>query len=244
LIRIFIADDERPAREKLKRLLAREREVVLVGEAADGLSAIRGIQLLKPDLAFLDISMPQGNGFDVVASLESACTPLVVFATAYDEFALKAFEVHALDYLLKPFTASRLADSLRRAESRLRAGSPAEDQERIRRLTAPWVQRILVSSGPNREVLLPVAHIQLVRAQRNYLEFESVEGCYHKRGTMAELEARLNPEEFLRINRSELVRLDAVKEFQPWFHGDYRLLLKTGAILTWSRRYRARRSLD
>jgi two-component system LytT family response regulator len=244
LIRVFIADDERPAREKLKRLLAREMEVVVVGEAADGLAAIRGIKLQRPDLAFLDISMPQGNGFDVVAALDPGCLPLVVFATAHDEFALKAFEVQALDYLLKPFTASRLAETLRRVVPRLRASYPAEDLEHLRRFTAPWVQRILVSGGPNREFLLPVAHIQLVRAQRNYLEFQAVEGVYHKRSTLAELEARLNPEEFLRINRSELVRLDAVKEFQPWFHGDYRLLLKTGATLTWSRRYRARRSLD
>lgn len=269
MIRVLVADDEAPARAKLRRLLAAEPDVEIVAEAADGEEAVAAIRSQTPDLVFLDIQMPGLDGFGVIEAVGAAAMPAVVFVTTYDEHALRAFEVHALDYLLKPFAPARLAKVLdrvraqrradrelgRRAERGARgeaspAGPPPDLAERLERLlteaaqgpggTPRHLQRLLVAAGPEREVLLPVARIDLVRADANYLEIHAGGQVYRRRGPLAELAARLDPEQFLQINRSELVRLDAVAELQPWFHGDYRVILKDGRQLTWSRRYRAK----
>jgi two-component system LytT family response regulator len=247
-IRVLVADDEAPARAKLRRLLAAEPDVEIVAEASDGEEAVAAIRSQAPDLVFLDVQMPRLDGFGVIAAVGAAAMPAVVFVTAYDEHALRAFEVHALDYLLKPFAPARLAKVLDRVRGQRRV-SP-DLAERLERLLAEaaqgpggaprHLQRLLVAAGPEREVLLPVARIDLVRADANYLEIHAGGQVYRRRGPLAELAARLDPEQFLQINRSELVRLDAVAELQPWFHGDYRVILKSGAQLTWSRRYRAK----
>lgn len=244
-IRVLVVDDEPPARAKLRRLLAAEADVEVVAEAADGEEAVAAIRSRALDLVFLDVQMPRLDGFGVIERVGAESMPAVVFVTAFDEHAVRAFEVQALDYLLKPFAPARLRnvlDRVRGARSR-----PAVDlASRLERLLGSLepsegrLQRLLVSAGPEREVLLPVAGIDLVRADANYLEVHACGKIYRRRGPLSELASRLDPDQFLQINRGEIVRLDAVAELQPWFHGDYRVLLKSGEQLTWSRRYRAK----
>lgn len=245
MIRALIADDEPPARKKLRELLAREADVEIVGEAADGLEAVAAIRTATPDVVFLDIQMPRLDGFGVIREVGVDAMPLVVFVTAYDEHALKAFEVHALDYLLKPFSPSRFArllDHLRR-----QLGSASGDlAQRIDRLlteirpTTPPLRQILVEIDEGRQTLLNLDAIDLIRADGNYLSILSGGTPYRRRGTLSDLESRLDPARFLRLNRSEIVRLETIREIQPWFHGDARVVLTDGSVLTWSRRYRAR----
>jgi len=250
MIRVLIADDEAPARAKLRTLLARESDVEIAGEAADGAEAAALIRDTRPDLVLLDIQMPKLDGFGVIRQVGVDAMPLIVFITAYDERALEAFEVHALDYLLKPFAPSRFAAVIERVR-RQRAGPPRADLgDRIERLIdavtpAPrYLRQILVDKGPERQVLVAVETIDRIIADRNDYRLVTRSGEFSRRGTLAEIEQKLDPEKFLRINRSEIVRLDAVAEFQPWFHGDYRVKMKDGSLLTWSRRYRARSTLE
>ena len=242
MIRALLVDDERPAREKLRTLLAREGDVEIVGEAANGDAAIREIRRLDPDVVFLDIRMPRRDGFEVIDAVGAERMPLVVFVTAHDEHALRAFEVHALDYLLKPFARTRLVDVLERVRERLVARDGSDLVNRLRRAFADieagrgTLSRILVESRPNHEVLLEIDRIDFVRSRKNYLEFHTPAGQFLRRGTLSALEEKLGAEHFARISRSEIVRLGAVKELQPWFHGDYHVILKSGETLTWSRR--------
>lgn len=257
-IRALVVDDEAPARAKLRRLLAAEPGVEVVAEAADGEEAVAAIRDQAPDLVFLDVQMPRLDGFGVIERVGVEGMPPIVFVTAFDQHAVRAFEVQALDYLLKPFAPARLQKVLGRVRA-TRERPPADDlAQRLERLldtlesageagadaeTPPPgepLQRLLVSAGPEREVLLPIAEIDLVRADANYLEVHARGRTYRRRGPLSELAGRLDPEQFLQVNRSELVRLDAVAELQPWFHGDYRVILKSGEQLTWSRRYRAK----
>jgi two-component system LytT family response regulator len=249
MIRALIADDEQPARRKLRELLAREPDVEVVAEAGDGVEAVAAIRAAGPDVVFLDIQMPRLDGFAVIAEIGVAAMPLVVFVTAFDEHALRAFEVHALDYLLKPFAPARFRRLVERVRRQLaRAPAPADLAERIERLLADvgtmrpppeLLRQILVERSQGRQALLAVDEIDLVRADGNYLHFFSAGGEYRRRGTLRELEGRLDPARFLRLNRAEIVRLDAIAELQPWFHGDARVVLRDGSVLRWSRRYRA-----
>jgi two-component system LytT family response regulator len=253
VIRALIADDEAPARRKLRELLAREEDFEIVGEAADGVEAVETIRAAAPDVVFLDIQMPRLDGFGVVSEVGIEAMPLVVFVTAYDEHALRAFEVHALDYLLKPFAPSRFKKLLDRVRRQLGStGSGNGDlAQRIEQLLAAvrpasgYLRQILAerSDRDDRQVLLAVDEIDVLRADGNYLRFiicDSRDGEYRRRGTLRDLEDRLDPARFLRLNRSEIVRLDAIREVQPWFHGDARVILRDGTVLTWSRRYRSK----
>ena len=246
MIRTLIADDEAPARAKLRQLLAAEPDFQVVAEAADGIEAVAAIRQHAPQVVFLDIQMPRLDGFGVVAEIGVGSMPLTVFATAYDEHALRAFEVQALDYLLKPFAATRFRRVLERVRGQLSQDAAANLAQRLQHLldaVAPqprYLQRLQVPAGEGREVLVPVERIDLIRAERNYLRLITAGAELQLRGTLSALLERLDPQQFRRINRSEVVRLDAVKELQPWFHGDYRVVLKDGTTLTWSRRYRAR----
>jgi len=252
VIRVLVVDDEPPARAKLRTLLSREPDVELVATAADGEEAVAAIRREEPDVVLLDVQMPRLDGFGVVATVGVEAMPLVVFVTAYDEHALRAFEVNAVDYLLKPFAAPRLTAALERVRRRLEARRAGRRSDRVaselRRLletagagaTAarrPPLRRLRVEAAPQREVLLPVDDIVLLRARRNYVDVVTRDGRYRLRGTLTSFEERLD-DDFARINRSEIVRLDAVRELQPWFHGDYLVLLPSGETLRWSRRYR------
>jgi two-component system, LytTR family, response regulator len=245
-LRVLVVDDEAPARRKLRRMLADAGGVEVVGEAEDGPAAVRAIQSLRPDLVLLDIRMPGLDGFGVVAEVGPARMPPVVFVTAYDDFAVKAFEVQALDYLLKPATAERLRVVLDRARERLGAGQAAQGlSARLDALLArlpsptPFLQRLLVEHN-GRAQLVPVEQVDRIEAARNYVHLHVAGARLPLRQTLSALAERLDPAQFLRISRSEIVRLDAVKEFQTWFHGDYKVILKDGTELMWSRRYRAK----
>jgi len=282
MIRALIADDERPARRKLRELLSREPDFEVVAEAADGVEAVAAIQAAAPDVVFLDIQMPRLDGFGVIAEVGAEAMPLVVFVTAFDEHALRAFEVHALDYLLKPFAPSRLRRLLDRLRRQLAPPAPAPGAaaagthpggaanadhaahrsnaanttagavpagdlaRRIEHLLAAmrpapeYPRQLLVERGEGRQALLAVDQVDLVRAEGNYLRFFAAGVEYRRRGTLRDLEGRLDPARFLRLNRSEIVRLETVRELQPWFHGDARVVLRDGSVLTWSRRYRAK----
>jgi len=243
-LRVLVVDDEAPARRKLVRLLGAMPDVAVVGEADAGDAAVERIHALGPDLVLLDIQMPGLDGFGVVAAVGARAMPPVVFVTAYDEHALRAFEVRAIDYLLKPVAPDRLRDAVDRAHAR-RAAPPADDAPaQARRLGALLAERgaplrrLLVHDDRGAR-LLAVADVALARAERNYVALHTPHGRYRVRGTIGELAERLDPAHFLRVNRSDVVRLDAIARMEPWSHGDYRIVLHDGTGLMWSRRYRA-----
>jgi two-component system LytT family response regulator len=246
-MRTLIADDEAPARLKLRRLLAKAEDAEIVGEARNGAEAVELIRTLAPELVFLDIQMPLVDGLGVVEQVGPEEMPAVVFVTAHDEHAVRAFEVHALDYLLKPVTPERFQVTLTRVRRHLTQGRGPDagtSADRLRRLlgaagrNAEYLERILVHDE-RRGVFLPVDRIDRIEADRNYVRLHGEGGTYEVRAALAAVARRLDPRRFLRINKSEIVRIDAVREVHPWSHGDYRVVMRDGATLTWSRRYRA-----
>jgi two-component system LytT family response regulator len=230
-LRALIVDDEAPARAKIRRLLEASEDVVAVGEAATGREAIALIAQTRPDLVFLDIQMPGLDGFDVAASIDRAGGPFIVFVTADDSQALRAFDVGAVDYLLKPFTPDRFARVLERARDRSTIPAVAESER------APLRRLLVVEDG--RAMFLLVDRIDRIEADRNYVRLYVGGDCHRLRGTLASLAARLDAAKFLQINRSTVVRLDAIREMNEWSHGDFRVVMHDGAELTWSRRFRA-----
>jgi two-component system, LytTR family, response regulator len=233
-VRVLIVDDEEPARRKIRRLLSGEPDVEIVGEAATGTEAVDAIRRLEPDLVFLDVQMPPPDGFGVIKALEGEDLPHVIFVTAFDEHALRAFEVRALDYLLKPVTSARLREALTRARERLDRASVAPAASNSPRPLA----RILVRDG-SKAFLLALDRVDRIEAEGNYVRLYTAGKSFAVRMPIGTLAARLDSEKFLRVSRSAIVRLDAIKELHPWFHGDYHVVMNDGAQLTWTRRYRA-----
>ena len=247
-VRVLIADDEPPARAKLRRFLDADPEAAVAGEAASGTEAVEMIERLRPDLVFLDIQMPGADGFGVLQAVDPAALPHVVFVTAYDEYALRAFEVHAVDYLLKPFDAGRFRTALTRAKERVRARPPAGGDgldERIRRVLAEarpapaYLERVLVRTG-TRAVFLRTDQVDWLEAEENYVRLHAGAESYLVRGTLAGLEERLDPARFIRVHRSHIVNLASIRELHPWSHGDWMIVLRDGRQLMLSRRYRDR----
>ena len=243
---VLIVDDEPLARGKLKSLLAREPDVEVVGEAGDGRSALDAIAGLSPDLVFLDVQMPELDGFGVLAELPPDARPAVVFVTAHDQFALKAFEVHALDYLLKPFDRERLVIAMNRARAQLAGPTgQAELQNQLSallagmkpptRTTAP--DRIAVKTG-GRILFVNTAEIDWVEAADNYVKLHLGKVEHLMRETLSSIEQRLSGAGFVRISRSVIVHPRTVRELQPLFHGDQAVILKDGTRLTLSRTHR------
>lgn len=244
MMRVLVVDDETPARQRLRMLLHEGADVEVVGEAASGAAAVDAIRELSPDVVFLDIQMPEGDGFDVVSAIGPADMPLTVFVTAFDEHAIRAFDVEALDYVLKPYTPERLQATLARVRARLAAprGADRHALERIVADMAPSrspLRHLLVEHG-NRSVFLPVERIDWAESDRNYAALHAAGHRFIVRTTLNALEGRLDPNRFLRINRSQLVRIEAVREVHAWSHGDRRVVMQTGETLVWSRRYRPR----
>ena len=245
-IRTLIVDDEPLARERLRRFLAGEADVEIVGEASNGREAIGAVLQLSPDLMFLDIQMPELDGFGVIAALADRVPPAVVFATAFDQFAVKAFEVHAVDYLLKPFDRERVRETIRRVCRRLPAAAGAEAAAGAGRYegllqdaktrNAPS-DRVVVKTD-KRMVLVPVDEIDWVEAADNYVVLHTAKEHHMQRETLAAMAERLPPEKFVRISRSAIVNVGRVKELQPLFHGEYAVILKNGVRLTLPRTYR------
>lgn len=247
-VRVLIADDEPPARARLRRFLDADPEIAVAGEAGSGSEAVEMIQRLRPDLVFLDIQMPGADGFGVLQAVDPAALPHVVFVTAYDEYALRAFEVHAVDYLLKPFDAARFRTALARAKERVRARPTAGGDgldERIRRVLAEarpapaYLERVLVRTG-SRAVFLRTDEVDWLEAEENYVRLHAGAESYLVRGTLAGLEERLDPARFIRVHRSHIVNLASIRELHPWSHGDWMIVLRDGRQLMLSRRYRDR----
>jgi two-component system, LytTR family, response regulator len=244
-MRTLIVDDEPLARERLRRFLEAEPTVEIVGEATEGREALGIIEELKPDLVFLDVQMPEMDGFSVIRDLEShgRIPPAVVFVTAFDQFAVKAFEVHAVDYLLKPFDAVRLSEALRRAQERIRRGQPADLASRVAafltemktREEAPG--RLLVKTE-GKVVVLAVEEIDWIESADNYVLLHVGKESHIQRETLSAMEGKLPSKVFIRISRSTIVNINRIKELQPLFHGEYTVVLRNGARLTLTRTYR------
>ena len=239
----MVVDDEPLARKRLLALLRDEPDIEVVGEAGGGTSAAKLIPVLKPDLVFLDIQMPGMDGFGVLRAIAPKHLPLVIFVTAYDEHAVRAFDVHAVDYVLKPVVESRFREAVRRAVDRL--GSSGADAlsrqmalllDRLPAVTAP--ERLAVRAG-ERTVFVGVDEIDWIDVDGDYARLHVGKLTHLLRETLGDLERRL-PARFLRIHRSIIVQADRIQSVQPWFKGDYVITLRDGTRLTSGRTYRQR----
>jgi len=244
-IRALIVDDEPIARTGLRELLATEGDITIVGEAGDGLTAAEEILSKKPDVVFLDIQMPEVDGFAVVEAVGPEEMPLVVFVTAFDQYAVKAFEVHALDYLLKPLDPERLHATLARVRRQIAAGKGIRpDHDLLRTLrglpgSGAYPGRILVRS-PEKIIVVDTPSIEWITAEGDYVRLRWKGSTLTTRSTMVAMEGSLDPARFARIHRSTIVNISLIAELRPGFTGDYALLLKDGTKFTLSRMYKAR----
>jgi two-component system LytT family response regulator len=241
-VRTVIVDDESLARDRLRQLLQKEPEVELAGEFADGQSALTAIRKQAPDLIFLDVQMPELDGFGVAESIGAEPGPVIVFVTAHDRFALRAFETHAVDYLLKPFDRERFQKALRRALEQVQQRDSRNLIEQqaalIAELRAPRaVDRLAVKSG-GRTVWVPLEDVDWIGAADNYTELHVGPKSHLLRETLSTLEARLAAAKFVRISRSVMVNTERIREVKRLFYGGYEVTLRDGVKLTLSRRYR------
>jgi two-component system LytT family response regulator len=239
-IRALIVDDEPLARKRIRALLREEPRIAVIGECGAGREAIRVIQAESPDLLFLDVQMPEVGGFDVLQALARHQMPLVIFVTAYNQHALKAFEVHALDYLLKPFTRARFAEAVERAIEQL-AKSPNGNGDsglaallKSLRPEASYLSRFLVKT-PSRVVFVDAAEVEWIESAANYALLHAGARTHVVRETIRALEKKLCPESFQRISRSAIVNLKRIKELQPMGKGEYIVVLDNGKQLSMSR---------
>jgi two-component system LytT family response regulator len=241
-IRAVIVDDEILGRERIREFLRRDSEVEIVGECANGREAVTTVQEKHPDLLFLDVQMPEMDGFGVLQSVPAARMPFVIFVTAYDQYALRAFEVHALGYLLKPFDIDRFRKTVEHAKQQIaqRRGSSLnqgilnllEEMKKPKRL-----ERLVIKSG-GRVSFLKTSEIDWIEAEGNYVRLHSGKESYLLRETLNQMEEQLDPEHFARIHRSTIVNLNSVKELRSYFHGEYQVLLHDKTELLLSRKYR------
>ena len=240
-IRALIVDDEPLARQRIRLLLQDEPDIDLLGECGSGPEALAFIQQNPPDLMFLDVQMPEMDGFGLLAALSPEQVPAVIFVTAYDQHALKAFEVNALDYLLKPFKPARFKETVQRARERL--DTRAKDSPSVQALlellgrqpaAGTYLTRLSVKTE-DLIVFLRTEQIDCIESAGNYVAVQVGKETHILRDTLNALESKLNPERFLRISRSAIVNLDRVKELQPHFHGEHVVILTTGKRLTMTR---------
>lgn len=243
-LRALIVDDEPPARAILREMLKDDSEVEVIGECANGQEAMKALATQSPDLMFLDIQMPEMDGFALLETLDSDQMPTVIFVTAYDRYAVRAFEVAAVDYLLKPFNYARLAKALQRAKSNLHDGHSADRSRQVIELLrqinarAEYLDRFVVKNN-GRTLLVPVDEVDWIEADGNYLLLHAGDDKHLLRETLQNMEQRLNPRKFLRIHRSAIVNLDRIKELQTHVNGeDHLVILKDGNQLILSRRYK------
>jgi two-component system LytT family response regulator len=248
VIRALIVDDEPLARKALRVRLEQESDVVIDGEAADGAQAVAQIRALRPDLVFLDVQMPGLDGFQVLEQVSGEHLPMVVFVTAYDVHAIRAFEIHALDYLLKPYSQSRFAESLRRARREIRRDAAFPERERLGALLdslvdrggAPAPARRFAVRDGDRIVMVKADALDAVVAAGNYVELVEPQRRHLLRVTLSEMERQLDPERFARIHRSTIVNVDRIRELRLDPHGDCEVVLESGATYRLSRAYRER----
>ncbi len=245
-VRVLIADDEPLARERIRTLLSRFAQVTVAGEARDGSETLEMIRDLGPSLVFLDVQMPEMDGFAVLEKLDSTSAPAVIFVTAYDAFALRAFEVHAIDYLLKPFTRARFTRAMEHSLRRLGQANGSAGIE-------PGLLSLLESIRSERKAqgriairseqgvyFVRISEIDWLEAFGNYVKIHVGSQEHLLRDSLKCFEERLDPNRFLRVHRSAVVNLDSIERLEPWFHGEYSVFLRDGTKLTSSRTYSER----
>ena len=240
--KVLIVDDERLSRRRIRRLLTLDPECEVIGECSNGAEAVRTLESARPDLLFLDIQMPELDGFEVVHALKQV-KPLIVFTSAFDDYALRAFDVQAFDYLLKPFEGRRFLESVRRAKTRVTQERSGVGDQRLFELFENFTKnqrapdRIAVRNN-GRVVFLKLEDIDWIEASDNYVCLHCGRDTHVVRETMSDLESRLDPAKFLRVHRSAIVNLDQIRELQPWFRGDFRVILRDGTELTLTKNHR------
>ena len=242
-INVLIVDDEKLSREKIRSFLETNPDFKIIDECGNGVQAIESILNQKVDLVLLDIQMPDLNGFGVIEELGASPLPHVIFITAHDEFAIKAFEVNAIDYLLKPFDKERFDRALERAKITIKNSVQLALTDKIDHLLEsirekqPFVNRFVIKSS-GRIYFLKAEQIDWIESAGNYVIFHSGKDEHLYRETLKSLEQKLDPENFIRIHRSRIVNIDRIKELQPWSHGDYLIILQDGTDLLLSRNYK------
>ena len=242
-IRALVVDDEPLARERIRDILETDSEIEIIGECASGEEAIEAIERQTPDLVFLDVEMPGKDGFAVLEELGPDRIPAIIFVTAYDQYAVRAFEVYALDYLLKPFDQERFEKALLRAKAHIQNEKSENLTERI--LSAleeikskPVHLERLVIKMNGHVFFVKTDDIDWLEAEGNYVRLHAGKESYLLRDTISALEGQLDPKRFVRVHRSAIVNVDRIQELQAWFHGEYRIILREGVQLTLSRSYR------
>ena len=226
----------------MRRYLSKDSEIEIVAECSNGLEAIEAIKNLTPQLVFLDVQMPETDGFNVLDSVEKDNSPTFIFVTAHDQFAIKAFEVNAFDYLLKPFSEERLENTLKRAKEQIKKHENLTTEERLLTLLSElksgtsYINRLTIKDR-GKIIFVAVDEIESIEAQGNYLEVDT--GVTHLiRMRLHQLEAKLNPNKFVRVHRSTIVNIDRIKEMHPLFNGDQMIIMQSGKKLTMTRNYR------
>jgi two-component system LytT family response regulator len=239
-IRTMIIDDEPLVRSSILRVLRSDKDIEVVGECGDGLSALEAINQEFPDLVFLDVQMPGLTGLQVLDAVDGARIPVTIFVTAHKDYAIEAFEANAVDYILKPFGKDRLERSIARAKARLAASPDAKYAARLIETLAAiqkqqqYQDRIAVPVN-GRILLIETKTIDWIEADRNTIHLHLGEIDYELRSTLSDIESRLDPKQFVRIHRSTLINLSKVKEIHPWFHGHHKVILRNGKELRMSR---------
>jgi two-component system, LytTR family, response regulator len=242
-IRALVVDDELLARKFIRRMLKHEPDWELVGEAGNGNEAVDAIRTHKPDLVFLDVQMPEMDGFAVLEKIGIGQLPDIVFTTAYESYAIRAFELHALDYLLKPFDQQRFRDAIRHAKERLHSRQQEDSRRQIGALlerissTQPYLERLIIKAD-GRITFLNTHEIDWIEADDKYVHLHTAKGARMVRQTLSAMETQLDPARFVRIHRSTMVNVERIKELQPLFNGEYSLHLEDKTKLTLSRTYK------
>jgi two-component system, LytTR family, response regulator len=247
-MKILIVDDEPLARERIREMLKKQTDIESIAEAANGGEAVKHIKTHQPDIVFLDIQMPDIDGFQVLEKLGEKTLsqiPAIIFVTAFDQHALRAFEFHALDYLLKPFDRDRFAETFRRAKAQINNRTDGDSNQRILSLleqmnAAPEYLEWLTIKKDERIRLFKTEDIHWIEAQGNYVLLKFAENSELLRETMDGIETQLNPQIFIRIHRSAIININHIKELQVWRRGEYRVVMKGGKSFTLSRGYRSR----
>ena len=241
-IKALIVDDEPLARDRIRELLKEHPEVEVIGEAKNGQEAVASVTNDHPDLVFLDVQMPDLDGFDVLQNLNVEQLPVIIFVTAYDQYALRAFDVHAVDYLTKPFDRQRFAEAVEQAKLFMK-GAKEPDTARILsmlqelRAGARYLERFAIKNGET-VFFVRAEDVDAIEAQGNYVRLNLASSSHLLRDTLNNIESQINPRMFVRIHRRTIVNIDRVKEVQTWARGEYRVVLSTGAHYTLSRGYR------
>jgi two-component system LytT family response regulator len=254
-VKALVVDDEGLARRRINRLLASHSNVEVVGEASGGRAAVEAIVAKRPDLVFLDVQMPDLDGFSVLKQLSDDDLPAVIFVTAYDQYALRAFEIAAVDYLLKPYTPQRFAQAVERALRSIESTSRSDNDDRLRRLLREVLHAAPAERGAERGVgsldrfmvkaqgrtrFVRADEIDWIESDGNYIRLHVGPASHLVRGTIGTCEERLDPRRFVRVHRRYIVNIDRIKEVQPWFGGDYVIVLNNAQQVRLSRTYRER----